>query len=86
MKKRKRTGPNTEPWGTPYRSLKDRDSAPPKETRARRSERNDWVQRTKQGGKPAARSLEKRAGCQTESKAREKSTVANTVRRAGFGL
>lgn len=27
----------------------------------------------------------KRAGCQTESKAREKSIVAKTVRLAGFG-
>ena len=54
-------------------------------TQARLSERKDWVQRAKQGEKPAKISLWKRAGCQTESKALEKS-VDRIVREPNPGL
>ena len=50
------------------------------------SERKDWVQRAKQGGRPAEISFWKRAGCQTESKALEKSIVERIVREPGLGL
>ena len=42
--------------------------------------------RAKQGGRPAEISLRKRAGCQAEWKALEKSIVARIVREPGMGL
>ena len=81
----KRTGPSTEPWGTPRLMPKERLSEPPTWTLALRSERKECTQRTKQGGSLSERSLWKRAECQTESKALEKSTEAKIVRSGGFG-
>ena len=80
----KRTGPSTEPWGTPCLMPKERLWEPPTWTLALRSERKERIQRTKQGGSLSERSLWKRAECQTESKALEKSTEAKIVRSGGF--
>ena len=55
-------------------------------TQTRLSEKKDRVQRAKQGERPAEISLWKRAGCQTESKAVEKSVVERIVREPGLGL
>ena len=46
----KRTGPRTEPWGTPRLMRKERLWEPPTWTLALRSERKERTQRTKQGG------------------------------------
>ena len=86
MKREKSTGPRTDPCGTPRRTRKERLLWFWKTTEARLSERKDWVQRAKQGGKPAEISLWKREGCQTESKALEKSIVARIVQEPGLGL
>ena len=53
---------------------------------ARLSERKDWVQRAKQGGRPVDISLWKRAGCQTEWKALDKSIVDRIVQGPDLGL
>ena len=55
-------------------------------TQAHLSERKDRVQRANQVGRPAEMSLWKRARCQTESKANEKSIVGRIVRKPGLGL
>ena len=80
----KRTGPRTEPCGTPRLMRKEWLWEPPTWTLALRSERKERTQRTKQGGSLSERSLWKRAECQTESKALEKSTEAKMVRSGGF--
>ena len=82
----KRTGPSTEPWGTPRLMQKERLWEPPTWTLALRSERKERIQRTKQGGSLSKRSLWKRAECQTESKALEKSTEAKIVRSGAFSF
>ena len=46
----KRTGPSTEPWGTPRLMRKERLWEPPTWTLALRSEKKECTQRTKQGG------------------------------------
>ena len=46
----KRTGPSTEPWGTPRLMRKEQLQEPPTWTLALRSERKERIQRTKQGG------------------------------------
>ena len=53
----KRTGPSTEPWGTPRLMRKERLREPPTWTLALRSERKERTQRTKQGGSLSERSL-----------------------------
>ena len=53
----KRTGPSTEPWGTPRLMRKERLWEPPTWTLALRSERKERIQRTKQGGSLSERSL-----------------------------
>ena len=53
----KRTGPSTEPWGTPRLMRKERLWEPPTWTLALRSERKERTQRTKQGGSLSERSL-----------------------------
>ena len=80
----KRTGPSTEPWGTPRLMRKKRLREPPTWTLAIQSERKERTQRTKQGGSLSERSLRNRAECKTESKALEKSTDAKNVRSGGF--
>ena len=45
----KRTGPSTEPWGTPRLMRKERLWEPPTWTLALQSERKERIQRTKQG-------------------------------------
>ena len=80
----KRTGPSTEPWGTPRLIRKERLQEPPTWTLALRSERKERTQRTKQGGSLSERSLWNRTECQTESKALEKSADAKMVRSGGF--
>ena len=51
-----------------------------------RKERLNPTSKAKQRGSPAYMSLWKRAGCQTESKALEKSIVDRIVREPGLGL
>ena len=80
----KRTGPSTEPWGTPCLMRKERLWEPPTWTLALRSERKERTQSTKQGGSLSKRSLWNRTECQTESKALEKSTEAKMVWSGGF--
>ena len=80
----KRTGPSTEPWGTPRLMRKERLWEPPTWTLALRSERKERTQRTKQGGSLSERSLWKRAECHTESKALEKSTDVKMLWSGGF--
>ena len=80
----KRTEPSTKPCGTPRLMRKEQLWEPPTWTLALRSERKERTQRTKQGGSLSERSLWKRAECQTESKALEKSTEAKMVRSGGF--
>ena len=80
----KRTGPRTEPWGTPHLMRKEQLWEPSTWTLALRPERKEHTQRTKQGGSLDERSLRNRAECQAESKALEKSTDAKMVRSGGF--
>ena len=80
----KRTGPSTEPWGTPRLMRKERLREPPTWTLALRSETKERTQRTKLGGSLSERSLWNRAECQTKSKALEKLTDAKMVRSGGF--
>ena len=84
MYKEKRTGPRTEPWGTLLRRRKGQLYELQIRTFERRFEREDRIHLTKQGGRSKERSLERRAECQTESKAFAKSTVAKTVRAPGL--
>ena len=55
IKKRKRKGPRTEPWGTPLRRRKGDDRKELRHTRARRSERKERRKRTTHGGKEELR-------------------------------
>ena len=64
----KRTGPRTEPCGTPRLMRKERLWEPPTWTLALRSERKERTQRTKQGGSLSERSLWKRADARPSRK------------------
>ena len=77
MKRRKSTGPNKEPWGTPKRSRKTARECP---QRIRESV-GQREQSREADLMPEAwkRELDARPNPQ------EKSTVDSTVRRAGFG-
>jgi len=76
--KMKRARPRT--MRTPGLIQNERLRAPQKWIFTLLSDRKNWVQRTKQGRRPIARSLWKRAECQTGQKLIEKSMVAKTVR------
>jgi len=69
--------------GAPRDTASDSKRAPRKKTPVLLPDRKDRVQRTKQSGRPRDSSLQKRAECQTESRALEISMVAKTVRSGG---
>ena len=80
----KRTGPSTEPWGTPRLIWKERLRQPPSWTLALWSERKEHTQRTKQEGSLSEISLWNITECQTESNALEKTTDAKMAGPGGF--
>jgi len=75
-----RARPKTEPRVTPRLTRNERPRAPRKRTPALLPDRKV---RTKHDGRPRTSSLWKRAECQTEPKAPEKSMLAKTVRPGG---
>ena len=86
MKREKSTGPKTDPCGTSRQTQKERPfviSINHANTLVRKKRLSPT---SKQEGRPAEISLWKRAGCQTESKALEKSIVDRIVREPGLGL